>query len=106
MECLKCKNSTIKNNNNCFDIFQYTETQIIFNMPNNSFGKCMDFGKAIYYGKYECIDKSNNTYYILNNIETNTGVIKDCYKSCNTCWGEGDDQNMNCIECAYGYAKT
>ena len=113
MECLKCKDSNnnkmIKINHNCFKIVQYNESTITFNIseidPNNPLGSCMDFGKAIYYGEYKCINKPQNTYYILNDNNETTGVIKDCNKACNTCFGGWDDTNSNCIDCAEGYIK-
>ena len=90
MECLKCKDfnnsnkTMIKVNNNCFEIIQYEETKITFNISeinsNIFFGSCNYFGKAIYYGEYYCIDKPDYTYYVLNGDE-NTGVIKDCDQS-------------------------
>ena len=106
MECSECKDSQndkktmIKVNNNCFKIIQYDENQIIFNIseikPDNPFGNCFAFGKAIFYGQYECIDKPNNTYFALNN-NSNTGVIRDCQKVCGSCENKGD---RNCIECS------
>ena len=33
--------------------------------------------KSIYMNNIECIEKPNNTFYVLNNTE-NTGVIKKC----------------------------
>ena len=109
MECKICKNfnnqsnNMIKNENNCFEIVQYEESKIYFKNLNNSLGTCYDFGKAIYYGKYECIDKPNNSYFIIN-IE-NTGVIKKCHEACKTCFGGGNNTNTNCIECSEGYFK-
>ena len=88
MECLKCKDSNnslkamIKMDNNCFKIIQYDETRILFNISeinhNKPLGSCMFFGKAIYYGEYNCIDKPENSYYVLKGDE-NTGVIKDFF---------------------------
>ena len=140
MECLICKESNssektmIKIDNNCFKIIQYEELRIIFNIseiqPDNPIGTCKDFGKAIYYGDYECIDKPNNTYYVLNNNDTNTGVIKNCneifnipfsfnkyyinstdniyyacYPHCKSCNGSynNETRNMFCLDCTDGY---
>ena len=115
MECNSCKDSNsslktmIKFMNNCFKIILYDESKIIFNIsefePNNPLGTCKNLGKAIYYNYYECIDKPDNTYYVLNNTE-NTGVIKNCSEACNTCLGEGNSNDTNCSECAQGYFKT
>ena len=106
MGCLECQNlnnqveQMIKLNDNCFKVIRYDENQIIFNIseikPDNPFGNCFDFGKAIFYGQYECIDKPNNTYFALNN-NSNTGVIKDCQKVCGSCENKDD---RNCIECS------
>ena len=116
MECLECKDKDdinkemIKVHNNCFKILIYTDKKIVFNISEmnlgNNSGNCTYFGKAIYYQQYECIDKPTNTYYVLNDENENTGVIKNCHEACNTCYGEGNNQNSNCIECAQGYIKT
>ena len=115
MECITCKDynssqkTMIKIDNNCFNIIQYDESKIIFNiseMQQDILGTCLFFKKAIYYDNYECIDKPNNTYYILDSSDENTGVIKNCSEACDTCLGEGNNQNTNCIQCAQGYFKT
>ena len=119
MECSECKDSQsnnknmIKVDNNCFKIIQYDYDQVIFNIsemrPDNPLGNCSDFGKAIFYGQYECIDKSNNTYFVLNNI-SNTSVINNildttyniiCHKYCKSCNNSYNSSNndMNCLEC-------
>ena len=115
MECLKCRddnisyNKMIKFDNNCFKIILYNESKIIFNISEISFekdfGTCLYFGKAIYSGQYECVDIPHNSYYILKDENENTGVIKNCHKACNTCLGEGNSQNTNCIECSKDYIK-
>ena len=76
MECIKCKDSNcsqktmIKMENNCFLIIEYELEKIIFNVsekiPDKHFATCLDFGKVINYGEYECIEKKNNTYHVLN----------------------------------------
>ena len=116
MECLKCKDANkiektmIQNDSNCFKIIQYNESKIEFNiseiLSDNQIGSCKYFGKAIYYGEYECINKPKNTYYVLNKDYENTGVIKNCHEACNTCLGGGNDTDRNCYECAEGYFKT
>ena len=115
MECTKCNNlqnnktNMIKVDNNCFKIIQYEDNQIIFNIsemtPDNPLGSCLYFDKAIYYGQYECIDKPNNTYFVIDN-NSNTGVIKNCHEACNFCVGDGNDDNTNCIECTNDYVKA
>ena len=115
MECIKCKDENssektmIKYQNNCFNIIQYSETKIMFEISGvelNVVCNCKYFGKAIYYGKYECIDKPDNTYYVLNDEDDNTGVIKNCNEACQTCLGEGNTLNTNCLVCAPGYYKS
>ena len=116
MECKACKDSnesqktTIRFKNNCFSILQYEKSKITFDISeldlNNHLGSCKYFGKAIYYNNYECIDKPNNTYYVLSDANENTGVIKNCSDACNSCLGDGISNNTNCIECAQGYFKT
>ena len=87
-------------------IIQYNESKIFFNIseiePNsNHLGTCLHFGKAIYFGEYKCIDKPNNSYYVLNNDE-NTGVIKNCQEFCNNC----PNENINCLECPNECVKS
>ena len=94
--------------NNCFKIIEYNEIKITFNktgINSNIIGSCLDFNKSIYYGQFNCIDKPENSYYVLNGSE-NTGIIKDCNTSCKSCYGESTEGNTNCIECAEGYFKT
>ena len=114
MECLSCKDlnninkTMIQFENNCFNIIQYEEIRIIFNITeinSNKVGSCLYFNKSIYYGQYKCIEKPDNTFYVLNGSE-NTGIIKDCSISCKSCYGECNDETTNCIECAQGYFKT
>jgi len=114
MECLSCKDNNninktmIKIENNCFNIIQYDEMRITFNiseMNSNEVGTCLYFNKSIYYGQYNCIDKPENTYYVLNGIN-NTGIIKDCNISCKSCYGESNSETTNCIECAQNYSET
>ena len=67
MECKKCKDSNssqktmIKMENNCFLIIEYELEKIIFNVsekiPDKHNATCLDFGKVINYGEYECIEK-------------------------------------------------
>ena len=49
--------------------------------------------------------KTGSYFFVLNN-EENTGVIKNCNIACNTCEGEGDEYDTNCIDCSFGYFKT
>ena len=110
MECLSCKdsNAMIKFEKNCFNIIQYDENRIIFNiteMKSNEIGTCLYFNKSIYNGKYNCIDKPEHTYFVLNGSD-NTGVIKNCSISCKSCYGESNNETTNCIECAEDYYKT
>ena len=123
MNCLKCQkiidpndsNNLIENKiqfeGNCFPLITYTEEKIIFDVSELNNGEteksCIDYGKAIFYGEYQCISKPGNSYYVLNN-EENTGVIKLCDEACATC-NEGKNiltLDTNCINCAEGYFKT
>ena len=110
MECIECKNNTmILNGNNCFPIIIYEPNKIIFNISEIDSGienvTCLYYNKSILYNTYECIQKPDNTFYVLTN-EENTGVIKYCNKACNSCFGEGNLQDTNCTECSEGYYKT
>ena len=123
MNCLACKKKVEPNDSNnlidtfiqvegnCFPIIIYTNEKIIFNISEiNSveFEKtCLDYGKSIIYGEYQCITKTQNTFYVLSN-EENTGVVEYCDDSCNSCNGKKDiiNEDTNCIECSEGYYKT
>ena len=106
--CVDSIDINLFNENNCFTVIEYNERRITFNITeinSNIIGSCLDFNKSIYYGQINCTDKPENSYYFLNVIE-NTGIIKDCYTSCKKCYGESNEGNTNCIECAEGYFKT
>ena len=130
MKCITCKNHLninnisvsiefeegnknlskyIKNEENCFPLLINEESKIIFDIseinPEKKNGSCLMFNKTIYSGKFECIPKPENTFYVLDNDE-NTGVIKNCSLACETCIGESNGQNTNCLKCAKGYYKT
>ena len=125
MNCLKCKKEKDPNNgnilidkyifinDNCFPFETYTENKIIFNIAditmnsnlNENLKTCLDYNLSIFYEQYECIEKPENTYYVLDN-EENTGVIKECNEACSTCNGEASSVDTNCIICKEGYFKT
>ena len=87
-KCKKCSSESL-NSNSCLlcnvDIFYYPKE----NDPLNAglFIKC-------YYKDEE------QTGYYLNTLEK---IFKLCYTKCNTCNGEGDDDNNNCLECKNNY---
>ena len=85
------KSLMIKNGDNCFPVVVYDHYKITFNLSEIyqriENGNCLFFNKSIYSGENECIEKPENTFYILNNGENN-GVIKNCSEACNTCFGQ------------------
>ena len=123
MNCLKCEkvvdpndsNNLIENKiqieGNCFPIITYTEEKIIFDVTELNIEQtqksCFDYGKVIIYGEYQCKEKLDNYYYVLNN-DQNTGVVKKCDISCSSCNGGKNTLtgDTNCINCADGYYKT
>ena len=123
MNCLYCKkgedpndsNNLIENqikiDNNCFPIIIYTNEKLTFNTSDMSSGEieksCFDYGKAIISGKYECIEKPTNYFYVVQD-DNNTGIIELCDEACSTCtWGKNNlTNNTNCINCTEGYFKT
>ena len=123
MNCVTCKKEIDPNDSNnlieiyiqvdgnCFPIITYSNEKIIFDASEINSGEiektCLDYGKSIIYGEYQCIIKPLNTYYVLNN-EENTGVIEYCDDACSTCNGEKNilSQDTNCIDCSIGYYKT
>ena len=118
MGCTKCKDN--KNNiyvesekqgeGNCFPILEYSEKSIYFNIGKLEIGKekgsCFDFNKSIIYGEYECKIKPDDYYYVIQEDEKNTGVIKQCNIACSSCYGLEKEENTNCINCSIGYYKT
>ena len=66
---------------------------------------------------HQCIKCSNGYYKLGENIcykniynegyylHTENGISewKKCYERCKTCYGEGNEQNMNCKSCNYYY---
>ena len=85
--------------------------KIIFDISELNIGEiqktCLSYGKAIKFGEYKCISKPENYYYVLNN-EENTGLIKQCDISCETCQNGKSELtgDTNCITCKMGYFKT
>ena len=108
MNCETCKEKQIKYNNNCYDIvdfsiksFNYPENDNIYNITS-----CYEkFGLYIIEDSNECIPfiKKEDGYYISNN---QTGLLSKCHINCYSCYGEGNNENTNCIKYAQGYFKT
>ena len=82
----------IKNDENCFPIIIKDKSKIIFDIseiyPDEKNGTCLFFNKSIYIEGTECIDKPENTFYVVNDTLENTGAIKNCSEACKTCIGE------------------
>ena len=53
-------------------------------------------------GEYICYKNIKNEGYYLDN-KNGDSVWKKCYENCNTCYGEGTSDNMNCKTCSYYY---
>ena len=124
MNCISCKKDIDPNDSqnliekyiffekNCFPIISYTNEKIIFDDSEINQGiskrSCFGFEKSIFYGEYECKNKPQNIFYVINDDEENTGVIKYCDEACSTCYGEKNviTQDTNCIDCSNGYFKT
>ena len=111
MNCLECKNNynMIKIGSNCFQLIEYSEEKIFFDISEiiegKIYGSCLDFNMSIRFGEYECKPKPNNSFYVLNDIN-NTGIIEDCDIACNLCNAKNNSLDTNCINCAPGYFKT
>lgn len=123
INCIKCakiedpndSNNLIENKiqieQNCFTIITYTDEKITFDVTEINSGEseksCLDYGKVIIEGQYKCIEKPENSYYVITS-DDNTGVIKLCDISCSTC-NSGKNTltgDTNCINCANDYFKT
>ena len=117
MNCITCKTGTtedpsagiyIYHDGNCYEIEEYSNEKITFKAINRLTSEtltCLDFNLVIFNGEYICVNKSLNTYYVLDN-EENTGVVEYCNIACASCHGAPNDQTTNCINCSDGYYKT
>ena len=91
-------------NNICIDScidygYQYEYNNICYHScPNGSFeifcegNECDEDTKI-------CFEKIPQSYYLDNNINK----IKKCFKSCENCFGKGNETNNNCNKCISSY---
>ena len=76
--CLSCSNN--KNCNKCNEGYFYKEDDFQNDKSN-----------------FPCYDTTPPEYYL--SITETLKVYKKCYKTCSTCFGEGDPTKNNCIKC-------
>ena len=100
MKCISCSEDKIKNEQNCY--FIYDKVSYSFYIHNNSLiSSCLEsFDKYIIENTYECINKTEEGYFLLNN---STGLISQCHFSCKTCSNFRIGDNSNCLDCANEY---
>ena len=73
---------------------------------------CKECNSGYYYKYEEFIDSklqglcndSTPLYYYLN-ITGDIKTYKKCYKTCSTCFGDGNELNNNCIDCRGNYTQ-
>ena len=63
---------------------------------DRSYCVCCGKGKYAYNGK--CVNSCPNKTFIYKN-EKNYNMCLDCYSNCETCSGEGTDNDMKCLTC-------
>ena len=54
--------------------------------------------------KYNCYKYPAN-YYYLDDLDPSKYILRKCYNTCLTCFGEGNDTNHSCILCRDGFYK-
>ena len=98
LDCINiCFEENIKislNENKCFK--SCNESQFKYEYKNYCYEKCPINSFIKDNDEYICIDKNNDDSYYLDN---NTGMYKECYKSCKKCNERGNEINNNCFEC-------
>ena len=68
---------------------------------NSLISSCLEsFDKYIKENTYECINKTEEGYFLLND---STGLISQCHFSCKTCSNFRIGDNSNCLICANEY---
>ena len=98
-ECLKqCPSETKENEEEkkCYrscpeDQFEYNKKCYII-CPSNTF--------KIFKNRIICSDILPEENYYLDSYAE---IYKPCFNSCLTCFGEGDEENNNCIECKHNF---
>ena len=114
-QCIKCQNEYyfIENTNNCLTKKQMENTNYYFDENDKIFKKCysdclhckgegdsndmkcIDCKPPKYYAEpNNCIDNITNYYF-----DENDKIFKKCYSDCLHCKGEGDSNDMKCIDC-------
>ena len=94
-ECPNDYNKLIEEKSECID--NCTKDDIyIYEYNNQCYQFCPDQTFVTSDNVYLC-QQNPEGYYLDNNI------YKPCYKGCKSCFGNGDENNNNCIECRSNY---
>ena len=75
------------------------ETEYKYEYNNICYDMCPEGTHSSYNNEYLCTDDIPEGFYF-DGTENN---YKICHNSCKTCYGPGDENNQNCIECKYYY---
>ena len=116
------KSATISNlitsyNNNCEDpCFSGDNVKLIKDNKECTNDSCENIGTYQYEYKNICYESCpGRTHPTIDNIylcqekpdyyylDTNDNIFKPCYEGCNSCNGEGNNENHNCIDCKSNY---
>ena len=91
--CSNSENNKLEYHNECLN------TCPAYTLLHNSL--CIDHDCSKYEEySIQCQDGQPLGYYLDSNQ-----VYKKCYELCSSCYGDGNSENHNCIECISGYRK-
>ena len=96
LSCLAC---TYKTENDCTSCYNEKELEN-YNSEEITYIKEIKTENMFFYWENDehkkCVNKDNDLYVYL---DEETVTYRDCYYSCETCYGEGDSTNNNCKRC-------
>ena len=76
-----------------------TDNQYQYEFDNLCYEECPEDSHVISYNHYLCIKNPKNYYLDIDN-----DIYKPCFSKCDGCYGEGNEDNNNCIQCKSDYA--
>jgi len=95
--CPEGQNKLIIDKNKCInECFNDDSYRLEFN--NNCYNSCPGNSHIMIDNIYLCQEDPEGYYLDID-------IYKPCYKTCKSCYGEGNEENNNCIECNINYHK-